>query len=459
MPHTLTHRIVHAAALLLLTALPACAAADSTPAGSWVIDSDADWQQAAAEQTNLTYKDGRATPTAAQSSFTSIVKTYDGKRRAARITLTQAPTWDNWTPTPAIAPPNTTNAPIFLPVGPGDYWYFAAKKGAGRGYHAWHSTDLKSWKHHGKIAQSHWVTTVEYAAGKFYIYYDQPNDEDPHLIVDADLTDGKIGKDHGMVFADPSPGSDAGILRDDDGTFHLIYEDWTPINARKHSWDSPLAGHADSPDGIQGFKPHENTPPIDQRTKSTGKTATYQHPATGKNTYTVHEPEQNAYGDYTLIKVGGQYYIFCDFDPAEGPMRVGRWTSDNINKPFTWAGDVGSGFHPDPSIGFAEGRFYLVVQRHKTDFISPGPWVDTVTARAGADTDGDGQIDQWTDWQQVRETYDHKPGFARVVHTTPATLDVSALPAAHGFTIQFKTEDTTDNPSKPVIDRITVEFE
>jgi len=42
-------------------------------------------------------------------------------------------------------------------------------------------------------------------------------------------------------------------------------------------------------------------------------------------------------------------------------MRVGRWTSNSINKPFTWAGEIGEGFHPDPTVGLAEGKFCLLM--------------------------------------------------------------------------------------------------
>jgi hypothetical protein len=34
-----------------------------------------------------------------------------------------------------------------------------------------------------------------------------------------------------------------------------------------------------------------------------------------------------------------------------------------------------------------------------------GPWVEKVEARVGVDTDNDEKIDQWTDWQEVKETY------------------------------------------------------
>jgi hypothetical protein len=48
------------------------------------------------------------------------------------------------------------------------------------------------------------MTTAEFVDGKAYLYYDFPNDADPHLYIDEDLTDGKPGKDMGLVFKDPS---------------------------------------------------------------------------------------------------------------------------------------------------------------------------------------------------------------------------------------------------------------
>ena len=331
---------------------------------------------------------------------------------------------------------------------------------------------MVSWVHHGQVSQSNWLTTAEYADGQFYLYFDQPNDEDPHLIIDTDLTDGDLNNTViGKVFADPSHGSDAGILRDADGTFHLIYEDWSPVNASTHSWDSPLAGHADSDDGIHGFYPHEHPAPIDQRTTPTGEFKPYNHPAANlKNkvhnptgiklkpfVYEVHTPDQNAYGDYTLIRVGSHFYIFCDFDPVKGKMCVGSWVSDDINKQFTWMGSIGSGFHPDPTVGFAEGQFYLLVQRADIDFISSGPWNDTVRARAGVDSTGDGAIDTWSTWQEVREHYDHRAGFARVIDTTPATLDLSMLPHAHA--VQFELAMTAASADAlPILDQVAFEF-
>ncbi|MFP6753234.1 MAG: hypothetical protein VB855_16240 [Pirellulaceae bacterium] len=373
---------------------------------------------------------------------------------------------------PAIGPVGTTNAPVFLPIGDNDYWYFAAKEGGELGYHAWHSTNMMTWTYHGQVSESHWLTTAEYADGQFYFYFDQPNDQDPHLILDRDLTDGDLNNTLvGKVLDDPSHGSDAGVLRDEDGTFHLIYEDWSPVDARTHSWDSPLAGHADSDDGIHGFAPHEHTPPIDERTEGTGVIKEYPHRAGDVNnkkhnptgvklrpfTYEVHTPDQNAYGDFSLIKVGDQYYIFCDFDPVEGPMRVGCWTSTSINQQFTWSGSIGSDFHPDPTVGFAEGQFYLLVQRADVDFVSSGPWNNTVEARAGVDSNGDGAIDTWTEWTIVRETYARKPGFARIVERAPAMLDLAQLPKGTGFQFEYRITPA-DAGAPPVIDTVWMEL-
>lgn len=130
--------------------------------------------------------------------------------------------------------------------------------------------------------------------------------------------------------------------------------------------------------------------------------------------YEVHEPEQPAYGDWAAISIGGQYYLFGDYDPAgshgKESMKTARFTSSDINKPFTFCGAVGKG-HPDPDIMFAEGQFYLISQTN--DFISPGPWVETVTVRVGVDIDDNGEIDEWTKWQEVKENYNYVEGFSK----------------------------------------------
>ncbi len=434
---------------------------------AWIVESQEAWLQARDTVENLEIKDGFVEPTQGSSQFGSIVKRYKEKRKATSITFKQSPVWENWKAVPNIGPKQTADAPVFIPVGDKDYWFLARctrkeESNGGKmvpGYHAWHSTDMKTWKHYGPVSdeRSRWVTTAEYVDGTFYIYYDHPNDEDPHLLLDKDLTDGKMGEDMGMAFADPSHGSDCAIIRDEDGTFHLIYENWSYMDAQKHSWDGPVGGHAASPDGIHDFKILD--PAIDDRTTPTGRFAQFNHPHNPvKMKYEIHEPEQNAYGDYTAIKIGSQYYLFCDYHPAGETIRIGRWTSGSLNEQFTWCGKLGKG-HPDPTVGFAEGRFYLIVQSGKNDYVSPGPWVDGVEARVGVDTSGDGKVDQWTDWQEVKETYDHKPGFVRIMETTPASIDLKSLSAGYGFKYEFKMTDTTENKSKPIMEQVKLTFQ
>jgi hypothetical protein len=85
--------------------------------------------------------------------------------------------------------------------------------------------------------------------------------------------------------------------------------------------------------------------------------------------------------------------------------------------------------------------------------------VETVTARVGVDTDNDQKIDEWTDWQEVKENYDYIPGFSKQVAKTPAQMDLSVLPDGFGFQVEIKMEDSTENKSKPMIEGIQLELE
>lgn len=501
----------------------------STAAGfadqTWTIDTQAEWEQSIASQHQLELKDGMASPTAETATFQSALKVFSEKRSAESITFEQSPAWLNWEPTKNIGTASMSDAPVLLSLGPDDYWMFArynqsagkkSKKGKkGKpaeqaaplppfeaesatlegfdiplltsrvpheftapgglkknmgGYHAWQSRDMKNWVHHGSITEdfSRWMTTAEFVDGKAYFYYDFPNDQDPHLYIDDDMTDGVPGKNMGVAFKDPSHGSDCAFIRDLEGNFHVIYENWDPINARTHAWDSPLAGHAVSPDGLNDFK--ILAPAVDERTTPTGKIGTYHHPHWAKEDpenyktsvaeYEIHDPEQNAYGDWASISIGGQYYLFGDFDPAgkhgSNSMSVAMFTSSSLDEPFTFFNNVGRG-HPDPDVCFAEGRFYLATQQN-SDFTSPGPWVETVEVRVGVDTNNDANVDQWSDWKVVTENYDYTPGFAKQVQKTSADMDLSALPQGYGFQFEVRMTDTTENKSKPILDKVVLSF-
>ena len=503
-------KITATATILLLLAISPFTNADDV----WVIDSQAEWQNSAAAMSEVEIKDGIASPTAEKAMFQSTINSFDEKRSAKSIVIDQSTIWQNWEPTKNFGPVNVLDAPVTLALGPNDYWIFGRygnppkrnsqrakkiephtpkpvkldgfdiplqttqfanqydapgglKKGKG-GYHGWQSRDLLNWVHHGPVTEgfSKWVTSAEHIDGKTLIYYDFPNDQDSHVYVDSDLTDGEPGENMGKAVEDPSHGSDAGFIRDLDGNVHVIFENWDSINASKRSWDSPVAGHAVSPNGINGFVIQD--PAVDNRTIPTGKTMTYKHPHWAKEDpkhyktnvaeYQLHEPEQEAYGDWASICIGGQYYLFGDFDPVGGhSMSVCWFTSPSMDQQFTWCDNIGNG-HPDPDICFAEGRFHLVTQQ-KTDFSSPGPWVEDVDVRVGVDTDNDGKIDDWTKWQNVKETYNYTLGFAKQIAKTAASLDLSSLPEGYGFQFEVRLKDTTENKSKPMLDKVTVTFE
>jgi hypothetical protein len=483
-------------------------------ANDWTIDSAAQWKQNIQSAVGAAVADGSVSPKAKTALITTKIHTSDGKRSAKSLIVAQSAIWQNWKPIENLGPLNLGDAPVLLTVGPDNYWMFGRyrkeprrKKGpkaqpipsftpkaatldgfdmplqttpfrnqfnapgglkAGKGgYHAWQSRDMKNWVHHGPVTEgfSKWVTSAEWVDGKALIYYDFPNDQDPHVYVDEDLFDGEPGKNMGIAVKDPSHGSDAGFIRDLKGNMHVIIEDWSPISANKRSWDSPLAGHAVSPNGINGFK--FRPPAVDNRTKATGKIGTYKHPHWAKEDpknyktniaqYNIHQPEQEAYGDWAAICIGGQYYLFGDYDPVGGhQMSVGWFTSSSIDQPFKWCDQIGNG-HPDPDIAFAEGKFYLATQQ-KTDYVSPGPWVETVEARVGVDLDNDQKIDRWTDWTQIKESYDYIPGFSKQIARAPAELDLSKLPAGYGFQTQIRLTDSTENKSKPIIERMTISF-
>jgi alpha-L-fucosidase len=495
---------------------------DTTP---WRIDSGEEWSKAARVIEGLAVAgDQLVVPEGKKGVYRSRLQRFAQKRAALNMTLSASTKWENWDPVGKVAPRTLIDAPIFIVKEPGDYWLLGRNKALRNvkpsefkpeattlegytvplettpfpnlfnapgglkqslgGYHAWQSRDMKNWVHHGPVtpSEARWSTTAEFVDGKAYIYYDFPNDQDPHLYIDDDLTDGEPGEKVGLVFKDPSDGSDCAIIRDLDGKFHLIYENWGPINAKQHSWDSPLAGHAVSDDGKGAFK--ILPPAVDERTNPTGKFAEYPHPHWSKEDpvnfpgkqihksvpgqkikagggpafarYEIHEPAQDAFGDWAAISIGGQYYLFADYHPAHEKIRIGLFTSPSIDQQFELIGELGSG-HPDPDIGFAEGKFYLINQT-KQDYTSPGPWVERVEARLGVDTNNDGNPDTWGEWQAIKEEYVGIEGFSKQIQRIPASMDLNGLPAGYGFCFELRIEDTTANQSKPMLDRLTIRF-
>lgn len=276
-------------ALVLLVCIACIPKSGGDDDSIWKIKSQEEMVENIVSSEGIEIHDGLLFPENKSGKITTKIKRFTEKRSAKKLKIAQSPIWENWIETPELGTPNMSNAPIFLRKSIGDYWIFSRnnskpnttfvakdttlngfsvplkttsilnqfnapgglEEGLG-GYHAWQSHDMVNWVHHGPVSDTEgkWMTTAEQVGDKTYLYYDFPNDQDPHLIIDEDLTDGKIGKKMGIAFKDPSDGSDAAIIRDLEGDFHLILENWSPLNASKRAWDSPLASHAISKDGI-----------------------------------------------------------------------------------------------------------------------------------------------------------------------------------------------------------------
>jgi len=187
----------------------------------WKVDSDEEWQETGSAGTGLAYVGGEAKATGTTAAYSSITKTYTVKTKPQKLVFKQTPAWLNWTEHEERIGPPGGNAPIFLPIANDDYYFFV---GIGDGYGAWHSTDMVNWERYDDIATDPdepdmhfrvgmWMTSAEYKDGMFYIIGDVPNDQDPHLWTDTDLNDGILPVySDTAVFADPSDGSDAGLL-------------------------------------------------------------------------------------------------------------------------------------------------------------------------------------------------------------------------------------------------------
>ena len=152
----------------------------------------------------------------------------------------------------------------------------------------------------------------------------------------------------------------------------------------------------------------------------------------------MHEPEQEAYGDWAVICIGGQYYLFGDYDPIGGHADERRLVHSSIRSMNSSLGATTSAMVIPIRTSRSRKDSFTSQHSRETDYVSPGPWVETVEARVGVDTDNDDKIDQWTDWTELKESYDYIPGFSKQIARTPAELDLSKLPAGYGFQIQLQ---------------------
>ena len=188
-----------------LTALHAQAQAQ---ANIWVTDTQEEWQANGAAKTNLVIEKGMAEPSGQSASYTSKLQSYPEKRQAVSIELSQSPVWQNWNPIPNIGTASMGDAPIFLQLGPANYWMFGRHKGARSkeftpqdatlegfdiplkttpiknqfnapgglkgslgGYHAWQSRDMKNWVHPVSYTHLTLPTTIGWCRSRWSPYH------------------------------------------------------------------------------------------------------------------------------------------------------------------------------------------------------------------------------------------------------------------------------------------------
>lgn len=76
----------------------------------------------------------------------------------------------------------------------------------------------------------------------------------------------------------------------------------------------------------------------------------------------------------------------------------------------------------------------------------------------GVDTDNDQTMDQWTEWAKAKEAYDYIEGFSKQVAKTPAQVDLSSVSAGFEFQFEVKLKDTTENQSRPILEKVELMF-
>ena len=91
---------------------------------SWNVDSQEEWAASLAEQKGVELVKGLATPTEKKVTLTSTLKSYENKRGAQFITISQSPVWMNWNPAGKLLPRNLGDAPVLLNRGEEGYWAF-----------------------------------------------------------------------------------------------------------------------------------------------------------------------------------------------------------------------------------------------------------------------------------------------------------------------------------------------
>ena len=72
-------------------------------------------------------KTGQVIPTQKTANLLTRLHSFDSKKKAETLRLTQSAIWQNWTPIENLGPSNLNDAPVLLTIGPNNYWMFGVQ--------------------------------------------------------------------------------------------------------------------------------------------------------------------------------------------------------------------------------------------------------------------------------------------------------------------------------------------
>ena len=90
----------------------------------WKLDSEKNWKQNLESSKGAAYEGGGFAPREVKASLLTKLQSFDKKRSAVSLTVSQSPVWQNWSPIENLGPINLNDAPVLLTMGPDNYWMF-----------------------------------------------------------------------------------------------------------------------------------------------------------------------------------------------------------------------------------------------------------------------------------------------------------------------------------------------
>jgi hypothetical protein len=90
----------------------------------WKIESEGDWKEKIETSKGAVFNKGSVSPKEKMATILTKLQSFDTKRSANSLNVTQSPVWQNWDPIENLGPVNLQDAPVLLTMGPDNYWMF-----------------------------------------------------------------------------------------------------------------------------------------------------------------------------------------------------------------------------------------------------------------------------------------------------------------------------------------------